>query len=271
MLKMVIFVINTLLMIFLLLLISGVVSVLLILAGLIVLLVPSKKKKNTALTLSQALGIKTTAAVNKDVKSKIETDMVPQPYQIVPQSRIVNPESVDIPIREIPKPHQPYEALTRPCAVNSEAVASAHHKSISVPYTKEQIQQLITNHEILLTLIEGVQKIGNSRKDEQVIKTAKTLVQTVEGFAGEQSWLAIKPYIETLYPDFFKKLNSVSSEALSDFEIRTCLLSVFDMSSKEIAHITNRSVRTVETSVYKIRKKMSIPTDMRLPDFLHNL
>ncbi|MDR1739137.1 MAG: hypothetical protein LBR45_00060 [Bacteroidales bacterium] len=43
------------------------------------------------------------------------------------------------------------------------------------------------------------------------------------------------------------------------------------MSSKEIAQITNRSVRTIETAVYKIRKKLSIPTEMRLSEFLHNL
>ncbi|MDR1739249.1 MAG: hypothetical protein LBR45_00620, partial [Bacteroidales bacterium] len=215
-------------MIFLLLLISGIISVLLILAGLIVLLIPSKKKNNSALTLSQALGMETTV---------VQPAVPQQPYQAIDRPRIVNPTPspapVSIPVAEPTTPQQPHR-------VNAQ-----------------QIQQLITNHEMLLTLIDGVQKIGNSRKDEQIVKTAKSLVQTVENFAGEQSWLAIKPYIETLHPDFFKKLNNASSEALSDFEIRTCLLSIFDMSSKEIAQITNRSVRTIETAVYKIRKKLS--------------
>ena len=40
------------------------------------------------------------------------------------------------------------------------------------------------------------------------------------------------------------------------------------MGTKEIAELTNRSVRTVETSIYKIRKKLGMGTEDKTSDFL---
>jgi DNA-binding CsgD family transcriptional regulator len=222
-------------MVVMLLLIFGAVSILLILSGIIVLLVPSKKKKQPVpQTLSQALGV-----------DKVE----------------VRP------------------AVFERIRVKQEAQDSAPVVPPHSALSTEQIRQLVINNEILLALIEGVQKINNARKNEQIIKTAKGLLQTAESFENTQNWLVVKSHIETIYPRFFEKFNEVVSvrtdavagEDLTDFEIRICLLQIFDFSSKEVAQMTNRSVRTIETIIYRIRKKLSIPTEVRLSDFLKNL
>jgi DNA-directed RNA polymerase specialized sigma24 family protein len=153
-----------------------------------------------------------------------------------------------------------------PPVIVAEA-APAARPDISV----EQIRQLMIDHERLITLIDGIQRMNNARKEEQVLKIAKNLLQTAEDFEDAKSWFAVKPCIEVVYPNFFKKLNAAVTEELTDFEIRVCLSQIFDLTSKEIAQITNRSVRTIETTVYKIRKKLMIPTEIRLSDFLRSL
>ncbi|MDR0618385.1 MAG: sigma-70 region 4 domain-containing protein [Bacteroidales bacterium] len=233
-------------MMVILFLISGAVSILLILSGIIVLLVPSKKKKQPVpQTLSQALGI-----------DKVEVRPTPVHTQVFPV--------------------QDSEFATKFFADAGTTPAAPSHSAVSA----EQIKQLVVNNEILLALADGIQKINNARKNEQIIKTAKSLLQTAENVDDTQNRLVVKQYVETIYPDFFEKLNNAVSadidttattENLTDFEIRVCLLQIFDFSSKEIAQITNRSVRTIETIIYRIRKKLSIPTEERLSDFLKNL
>jgi DNA-binding CsgD family transcriptional regulator len=269
-----------------LLVVFSVISILLILSGLIVLFVSYKKKKQPApKTLSQALGVDKIEVCSPTVLSLVTlhnpTEPNAYPEQIKPL--ITNHEHLHNPTEPNAYPEQ-----IKPLITNHE-----HLHSLTEPNASpEQIKQLITNHERLITLINGVQKINNARKNEQALKTARDLLQTTENYESIQSWLSVKPYIETLYPNFFRKLNIVvakvatsaatnatasnalqspETETLTDFEIRVCLLQIFDLTSKEIAQITNRSARTVETTVYKIRKKLSIPTDTRLPDFLKTL
>jgi hypothetical protein len=241
-----------------LLLILGIISVLLILSGLIVLLIPSKKRspKNVSLTLSQALGV-----AEVEVRLPIEP-VYPKQTQI--ESSFTESVYTDPPPVTYSEPQEPQTSA--PCATVVETT-TVKQPDIST----EQIRQLMIDHERLITLVDGVRKMNNARKEEQVLKTAKNLLQTAESFESAKSQLAMKPYIETVCPDFFGKLNAAVVEELTDFEIRVCLSQIFDLTSKEIAQITNRSVRTIETTVYKIRKKLLIPTEIRLPDFLRSL
>jgi DNA-binding CsgD family transcriptional regulator len=237
-----------------LLLVSGAIGISLVISGFIVLLVPSKKpnrKNDVPQTLSQALGI------NFDSLPTATSAPATPPAHVVLRTVAVTPSAVP-----------DTSVAPAPTVTSSPAITQS---ILVTQISPERIQQFVTNHERLITLINGVQKMNNARKNEQIIKIAKDLLQTSYGFTSEQSWLAIKPYVEAIYPNFFKKLNDAASEELSDFEVRVCLLSVFNLSSKEIAQITNRSIRTIETTVYKIRKKLKIPTDERVADHLQNL
>jgi DNA-binding CsgD family transcriptional regulator len=274
-------------MLTILLLVFGAISVLLIISGLIVLLVPSKKshKKNVApQTLSQALGMSavdivpavepiavsapvSSIPVAPSIPSQAETSSpeTPAPTAIITQAETSSTESLS--------PETPSPAAIIPAKAETSLTENMPLKDapLTTKTSPEQILQLVTNHERLITLVDGVQKMNNARKDEQVVKAAKDLRPISDSFISKQSWLAVKPYIETIYPNFFKKLNKAASEELADFEIRVCLLLVFNQSSREIAQITNRSVRTIETTVYKIRKKLKISTDDRVQDYLQNL
>ncbi len=59
--------------------------------------------------------------------------------------------------------------------------------------------------------------------------------------------------------------------SLSAHELKLCAYLRMNLSSKEIAQLENISVRGVEISRYRLRKKLKISTETNLFDFLMGL
>lgn len=84
----------------------------------------------------------------------------------------------------------------------------------------------------------------------------------------ENVWGMFNTYFEQANRSFFDKLHRICP-ALTNAELRLCAFILANMTTKEIAMMTNRSVRTVETTRYNLRKKlnMKIPTE----EYLRNV
>lgn len=78
----------------------------------------------------------------------------------------------------------------------------------------------------------------------------------------ENVWGMFNTYFEQANRSFFDKLHRICP-ALTNAELRLCAFILANMTTKEIAMMTNRSIRTVETTRYNLRKKlnMKIPTE----------
>lgn len=76
--------------------------------------------------------------------------------------------------------------------------------------------------------------------------------------------------IDDLYKDFIMKLEQ-KFPSITKAEKRLCVMLYIDMSSKEISVITNTSIRSVETSRYRLRKKFNLKTDKDIVDFLREI
>lgn len=77
-------------------------------------------------------------------------------------------------------------------------------------------------------------------------------------------------YFEQVHPDFFDKLSS-RFPVLTQNDLRLCAFLYLGMSTKEIAALTHREVRSVESSRLRLRKKLDLPSDTGLHDFLKSL
>ena len=76
--------------------------------------------------------------------------------------------------------------------------------------------------------------------------------------------------IDEVYKDFLGKLEQRYPD-ITKGEKRLCAMLYIDMSSKEIAVITNTTVRSVETSRYRLRKKFDLKRDDDIVDFLKSI
>ena len=86
----------------------------------------------------------------------------------------------------------------------------------------------------------------------------------------DKDWEQFAVHFDKVHSDFLQILKSVYPQ-LSSHELKLCAYLRMNLSSKEIAQLENISVRGVEISRYRLRKKLHIPTEINLFDFLMEL
>lgn len=83
----------------------------------------------------------------------------------------------------------------------------------------------------------------------------------------EKDWENLSLYLEDQYKGFYENLKARHPE-LTNNDLRLCTLARMRMSIKEMAGVLNLSVDSVKSNRYRLRKKMGLPTDTDLSDYL---
>ena len=86
----------------------------------------------------------------------------------------------------------------------------------------------------------------------------------------DKDWEQFAVHFDKVHSDFLRILKTIYP-GLSAHELKLCAYLRMNLSSKEIAQLENISVRGVEISRYRLRKKLKIPTETNLFDFLMEL
>jgi len=116
---------------------------------------------------------------------------------------------------------------------------------------KEEIKQLLQTH--------------NSTSLSAEFKNILKLLTEAENTKDE--WEQFSIHFDEVHNNFLKDLKTKVPE-LSSTDLKLCAYLRMNLSSKEIAHLMNISVKGVEISRYRLRKKLQIPTEVNLYDYL---
>ena len=82
-----------------------------------------------------------------------------------------------------------------------------------------------------------------------------------------EEWEQFAVHFDSVHTNYLKKLkDQYPSLTTSDLKLAAYLR--LNLSSKEIAQLMNISIRGVETSRYRLRKKLELPNEMNLFDHL---
>jgi DNA-binding CsgD family transcriptional regulator len=73
-----------------------------------------------------------------------------------------------------------------------------------------------------------------------------------------------------VYEEYYEKLIKLAPE-LTPNELRICALMRLNISTKEIALLTNRTIGTVDNTRSSIRKKLNMNEEINLQEFLLNI
>ncbi len=79
-----------------------------------------------------------------------------------------------------------------------------------------------------------------------------------------------RKHFEEVHPDFFRNLTA-RCPTLSQTDQRLCAFLYLGMSTKEIAALTNRAIRSIESSRLRLRKKTGLEPAASIQAFLHSL
>lgn len=82
-------------------------------------------------------------------------------------------------------------------------------------------------------------------------------------------WQQFEENFDIVYDDFLKRLGEQYPQ-LTVSDKKMCAYLKMDLSSKEIAPLLNLTVRSVEMTRYRLRKKLGLSREDNLTEFLQN-
>lgn len=133
--------------------------------------------------------------------------------------------------------------------------------AMNIVYKNEMLNNL---HHELTNLNDSS---GNKLSNDQLRKVNKLID---EAHSDDRDWDLFEKSFNEAHENFFKKLKS-EYPSLVPNDLKLCAYLRLNMSSKEIASLLNISTRGVEIRRYRLRKKLNLPTNKNLTEFLLEL
>lgn len=127
---------------------------------------------------------------------------------------------------------------------------------------------LIERDSALIKVKDELERLYKKTGNSHDIKKTLLLLKDVEH--NNSKWEQFASHFNEVNNDFLKKLKT-QYPAISNTDIKVCTYLKLNLSTKEIAQLMNISVRGVEISRYRLRKKLQIPSGQTFSDFLNNI
>ena len=106
--------------------------------------------------------------------------------------------------------------------------------------------------------------LGNNPASGKVNMIIKKIDRSID---TDKQWEVFESHFESVHDEFLTRLKANYPD-LSPRELKLCAYLRLNISSKEIANLMNISVRGVEISRYRVRKKLGLDHDTNLTDFV---
>ncbi len=125
---------------------------------------------------------------------------------------------------------------------------------------------LVERGDALLKVKEELQKLYKNTSENHDIKKTLQLLHDIE--KNNDNWDKFASHFDEVNNNFLKNLKQKFPK-LTNSDLKVCAYVQLNLSSKEISQLTNISVRGVEISRYRLRKKLGITTEQSLIEFLN--
>lgn len=130
---------------------------------------------------------------------------------------------------------------------------------------------LVYKNELLQKLSDDILKLkdenGKKLADEQIRRIQKVIN---DGMNDERDWHLFENSFNEAHESFFKKLKASHPDLVPN-DLKLCAYLRMNMSSKEMSSLLNITLRGVEIRRYRLRKKLNVPHDKNLSEFLMEL
>ncbi|HLO82459.1 MAG TPA: triple tyrosine motif-containing protein [Chitinophagaceae bacterium] len=127
---------------------------------------------------------------------------------------------------------------------------------------------LVERSDALLKVKEELQKIYRKTNENHDIKKTLILLNDIE--KNNDSWEKFALHFDEVNDNYLKNLKARFPK-LTSSDLKVCAYLKLNLSSKEIAQLMNISVRGVEISRYRLRKKLGLSSEQSITAFLESL
>lgn len=131
-----------------------------------------------------------------------------------------------------------------------------------------KVLKLLKNNEFIICLTEELKQLlaELNPRDNAKKEHIRDMMMQLRLQSNSNSDAEFKYYFEQVYNSFYENLLK-AYPSLTSKDLRLCAFLRLGLSTKEIAVITFREVRSVESSRNRLRKKMNLPADTNLTEF----
>lgn len=126
---------------------------------------------------------------------------------------------------------------------------------------------MIAHNEVLDSILNEVQRQRASKSPVSLDKISHIIQNSI--VSNQEQWAMFQSNFDCIHENFFKGLKEKYPD-LTSTDLRLCALLRLNMSTKDIANMLNLTVRGVESARYRLRKKLDIPAEAGLVDFMLN-
>ena len=140
---------------------------------------------------------------------------------------------------------------------NSELASSAMH--------------LVKKGELFSKIKGELTQVLKGLNNPQAITELKKMIKSLsEDDNMDKEWKNFTIHFDKVHSDFVKDLKEMHP-TITGNELKLCAYLRMNLSTKEIAQLMNISIRGVEISRYRLRKKLHLSSEMNLFDYLINI
>ncbi|NCC09092.1 MAG: hypothetical protein EOM31_01060 [Bacteroidia bacterium] len=148
---------------------------------------------------------------------------------------------------------------------NEKLEAEVLHKSKELA---SSTMSIINKNKVFQTLKDELTEQKKSLGTQYPNKHYNKLMAIIdEQMSSDDDWLVFQANFDRIHENFFRHLKSTYPD-LTPNDLKLCAYLRLNLSTKDMAHLMNISVRGVEVARYRLRKKMNIPSEKNLVDFM---
>lgn len=130
---------------------------------------------------------------------------------------------------------------------------------------------LIANkNEIFERLKKLAEEIKSDGQNDGFEKAKEIITEIDRQTDVETQWEQFRVRFESVHRSFFEKLRSAAG-GLTQNDLQLCAYLKLNLATKEIARLMNISPESLNTSRYRLRKKLNLPNNITLDEFIHTL
>jgi DNA-binding CsgD family transcriptional regulator len=124
----------------------------------------------------------------------------------------------------------------------------------------------IKNKEFLIHIKEELQQQLEKNQSTRIF--IWNLVRDIEKhITSDDDWAIFQTNFDKIHDNFFRNLKEKFPDLTSN-DLRLCALLRLNLSSKDICNMMNISLRGIEAARYRLRKRLNIPSEQDLTDFM---
>ncbi len=126
---------------------------------------------------------------------------------------------------------------------------------------------LVQKGEVLHKIKDEFMRMKKVSNESENPEDFKKIIRMLEPEKVKKDWEQFALHFNQVHDEFLVAIKK-EYPALTPNEIKLCAYLRLNISSKEIAHIMNITIKSVELSRYRLRKKLQLPPEVNLFNFL---